>query len=188
MQSSIDKDSRCIKSSNVRKVEYNKIVIPKGYTLTELGGNNLEKIKLCTISNKKTNDTEKREHGIDIQNNEHNLNPTPKRKCCENEKIDTALLFLYPFCYKYDEEEEVKNTLNELYGKTFSFQNDNIIWISLIVIDDITSSRVNVNMSRGNYFVSITKQEKERLITKSDANLSTEYWFNDYLIEFWMCW
>ena len=63
---------------------------------------------------------EKREHGIDILDNENNLNPISKRKCYKNEKTVAALLFVYTFCYKYDEEEKETNSFNKLHGKNFS--------------------------------------------------------------------
>ena len=80
------------------------------------------------------------------------MNPISKRKCCENEKIDAALLFAYCFCYKYDEKEKVTNTFNELYGKECSVQNDNIIWTSPIVTDGVQLSRENINIGNGNVF------------------------------------
>ena len=56
-----------------------------------------------------------------------------------------------------------------------SLQNDNILWTSPIVVDDDKSSRVNVNICRGNIFVSITTEEKERLIPENSVNLSMKH-------------
>ena len=52
-------------------------------------------------------------------------------------KTDATLLFAYPFCYKYDEEDKVTNAFNELHGKECSFQNNNIICTSPVVTDYI---------------------------------------------------
>ena len=56
-----------------------------------------------------------------------------------------------------------------------SLQNDNILWTSPIVVDDDKSLRVNVNICRGNIFVSITTEEKERLIPENSVNLSMKH-------------
>ena len=62
----------------------------------------------------------KKEHGIDIQSNENSLSHISKRKCYDNEKTDANLLFVFPFSYKYNAEDEVTNMFNELHGKEYS--------------------------------------------------------------------
>ena len=56
-----------------------------------------------------------------------------------------------------------------------SLKNDNILWTSSIVVDDNKSLRVNVIICRGNIFVSITTEEKERLISENSVNLSMKH-------------
>ena len=101
----------------------------------------------------------KREHGTNIQNNDYNLSSISKRKHFDNEKTDANLLFVYPFPYKYDIEDKVTNTFNELHDKTCSLNNNNIIWAGSIVIDDIKSSRRIINMGREYIILSITKKK-----------------------------
>jgi len=54
-QSPINNDDRCIKSSNVKNVEYNKYGIPLGATLAELRGHQLGKLILIAKNNEKQN-------------------------------------------------------------------------------------------------------------------------------------
>ena len=86
------------------------------------------------------------------------MSPISKRKRCDNEKTDKFFLFPYHISCKYGAEDKVTNKFNELHGKECSLQNDEIIWTSPIVTYDVKSSRENINMGRGNIFVSITKQ------------------------------
>ena len=88
-QSSTVNDDFATRSINVTKFELNTIEIPNDATLMMLEGNKTGTSKLFTINNDK-----KREHGIDIQNNENNLSPISKRKRCDNEICYLYIHFL----------------------------------------------------------------------------------------------
>ena len=95
----------------------------------------MKKLKLYKIDNEEKN--EKREHGTDIPNNENNLSLIFKWKRFDNDEADANSSFVSPLPYKYKTERKVTKMINELHGKTYFLKNDNIIWTSSIVTDDI---------------------------------------------------
>ena len=139
-QSPINNDDRCIKSSNVKKVEYNDYGIPLGATLAELGGNQLEKLRLIAINNEKQNDMKNKRVVIDIEQNKMKSDITSKRKRCDSDKTDD-LLFVYPFDYNIDEENKITQTFNELDGKSCLLQDGISIWTSPVNSNGIELSR-----------------------------------------------
>ena len=92
------------------------------------------------------------------------MNPISKRKCYENESFDVALLFIYSFCYKYEEEEKITNTFKELHSKEYFSRM--ILFLNPIVTDDNQSSRDNVNMGRSKSLISIITKEKNNQFQK----------------------
>jgi len=186
-QSPINNDDRCIKSSNVKKVEYNDYGIPLGATLAELGGNQLEKLRLIAINNEKQNDKKNKRVVIDIEQNKMKSDITSKRKRCDSDKTDD-LLFVYPFDYNIDEEYKITQTFNELDGKSCLLQDGISIWTSPVNSNGMELSRKKVSMTNGNGYITINKMDKERIITIPGVEYSMDHWFNDVLVDFWIFW
>ena len=186
-QSPINNDDRCIKSSNVKKVEYNDYGIPLGATLAELGGNQLEKLRLIAINNEKQNDKKNKRVVIDIEQNKMKSDITSKRKRCDSDKTDD-LLFVYPFDYNIDEEYKITQTFNELDGKSCLLQDGISIWTSPVNSNGMELSRKKVSMTNGNGYITINKMDKERIVTIPGVEYSMNHWFNDVLVDFWMVW
>jgi len=186
-QSPINNDDRCIKSSNVKKVEYNDYGIPLGATLAELGGNQLEKLRLIAINNEKQNDKKNKRVVIDIEQNKMKSDITSKRKRCDSDKTDD-LLFVYPFDYNIDEEYKITQTFNELDGKSCLLQDGISIWTSPVNSNGMELSRKKVSMTNGNGYITINKMDKERIVTIPGVEYSMNHWFNDVLVDFWMAW
>ena len=186
-QSPINNDDRCIKSSNVKKVEYNDYGIPLGATLAELGGNQLEKLRLIAINNEKQNDKKNKRVVIDIEQNKMKSDITSKRKRCDSDKTDD-LLFVYPFDYNIDEEYKITQTFNELDGKSCLLQDGISIWTSPVNSNGMELSRKKVSMINWNGYTTINKMDKERIVTIPGVEYSMSHWFNDVLVDFWMAW
>ena len=186
-QSPINNDDRCIKSSNVKKVEYNDYGIPLGATLAELGGNQLGKLHLIAINNEKQNDKKNKRVVIDIEQNKMKSDITSKRKRCDSDKTDD-LLFVYPFDYNIDEEYKITQTFNELDGKSCLLQDGISIWTSPVNSNGMELSRKKVSMTNGNGYITINKMDKERIVTIPGVEYSMDHWFNDVLVDFWFFW
>ena len=186
-QSPINNDDRCIKSSNVKKVEYNDYGIPLGATLAELGGNQLGKLHLIAINNEKQNDMKNKRVVIDIEQNKMKSDITSKRKRCDSDKTDD-LLFVYPFDYNIDEEYKITQTFNELDGKSCLLQDGISIWTSPVNSNGMELSRKKVSMTNGNGYITINKMDKERIVTIPGVEYSMNHWFNDVLVDFWIFW
>ena len=186
-QSPINNDDRCIKSSNVKNVEYNKYGIPLGATLAELRGHQLGKLILIAKNNEKQNDMKNKIVVIDIEKNKMKSDITSKRKRCDSDNTDD-LLFVYPFDYNIDEENEITHTFNELDGKSCLLQDGTSIWTSHVNPNGMELSRKKVSMTNGNGYITINKIDKERIVTIPGVEYSMNHWFNDVLVDFWMAW
>ena len=186
-QSPINNDDRCIISSNVKNVGYNNYGIPLGATLAELGGNQLEKLRLIAINNEKQNDKKNKRVVIDIEQNKMKSDITSKRKRCDSDKTDD-LLFVYPFDYNIDEEYKITQTFNELDGKSCLLQDGISIWTSPVNSNGMELSRKKVSMINWNGYTTINKMDKERIVTIPGVEYSMSHWFNDVLVDFWMAW
>ena len=67
-------------------------------------------------------------------------------------------------------------------------QDDRSIWTRHINLDGMKLSREKVTTTNGNGVVTINKIDKERLVTLLGVKYSTNHWFNDILVDFWMVW
>ena len=124
---------------------------------------------------------------IDIEKNKMKSDINSKRKRCDSDKTDD-LLFVYPFNYNIDEENEITQTFNELDGKSCFLRDGRSIWTSHVNSNGIQLSREKVTMTNGNGYITINKIDKERIVTIPWVEYSMNHWFNDVLVDFWMVW